>query len=521
MLLTPHSSSSSPHQVFGALAEYAFILRQIIYVSRAASVGEEDQVGADGRSTPRMFSQSLDGSGLASPQRAAVVALSDTGGNGNNGGGIAFKLNGGMEMREAAEAAEQGQPPTPQQVGASAAARARYAAAAASAAADPHPPSNSSRPRPPPPPRSLRPHPFVSDWTQAEPSISEACLGAPHGRHHRHQHLVHRRAIGQDGADDVYDDYDGDRCRMLSPVRVMSPVGQVVRETETSLVCRHQSSPHLARPFHFPFHLPRSLANVCETLKSAHDVFPLPSLFSPAGLISMVLSGYPHTRPPVIGSLSISPSSLSLSPFPSIAHPLIATRINGFRVIVMPFRDSLRRPQVGGNFTMTRLSYIYSLPPSKVMSKQQLWIFCHSLFLLSLRSVSVFSHFNYLAHNLSPFSRGEQRLIIAPRVQDTPEESHRLFRQQRPPSGGQPACIVQHRLVQHRSNQQRGQNEPLRSQSLLHMRPDGGSLSLSNLVCRKSPGGRGQAHSCGADVAVVTAGSVPGKRSRRLMWPIH
>ncbi len=113
-------------QVFGALAEYAFILRQIIHVSRSRKKSHDEAED-----------YSLSPGAVCSPTRAgvmtavanpgssgapAVVTVSYPNGDGGNvdfggaggdtlvnssgGGGIAFKLNGGMEMRAAAQRME-------------------------------------------------------------------------------------------------------------------------------------------------------------------------------------------------------------------------------------------------------------------------------------------------------------------------------------------------------------------------------------------------------------------------------
>ena len=138
--------------VFGALAEYAFILRQIIYLSRQNSKQEEDEI--------RQSQQEIE---LYSPHRHIEYTSQqqhrDKGGN----RGIAFKLNGGMDVVQQQEEEIENvcfidkQPAIAMQT---------YGGSCSG---------------------------VNSPVTTAGAPCSEACLGAPHGAQHRHQHLVHEQ----------------------------------------------------------------------------------------------------------------------------------------------------------------------------------------------------------------------------------------------------------------------------------------------------------------------------------------
>lgn len=130
--------------VFGALAEYAFILRQIIYLSRQSSKQDEDEI--------RQCQQEIE---LYSPNRHIEYTPQEQRDKFNRG--IAFKLNGGMDVVQQQQEEIENvcfidkQPAIAMQT---------YGTG------------------------------VTSPSTAAAP-CSEACLGAPHGVQHRHQHLVH------------------------------------------------------------------------------------------------------------------------------------------------------------------------------------------------------------------------------------------------------------------------------------------------------------------------------------------
>ncbi len=203
-------------QVFGALAEYAFILRQIIHVSRSKSKEEAADLSLSaGVGSPTLAVATGGGSGapavvaVSYPSAAAEeVGLVDEEGKVKGPGGIAFKLNGGMEMRAAAAAAAaaaarngggEGLPEEAEETSTFIRQISKVGGACDEEReeADPR--------RAPSPvvacvsgtsPRHR--NPLVAAALRAEYS-SEACLGAPHGAHHRHLHTVHDVAGGKHG----------------------------------------------------------------------------------------------------------------------------------------------------------------------------------------------------------------------------------------------------------------------------------------------------------------------------------
>jgi hypothetical protein len=221
------------------LAEYAFILRQIIHVSRVKPESARgtprpiSSVGAhsfDDGNTTALFG-GPGGSGATSPQRAAVVALGNNG-NGGGGAGIAFKLNGGMEMRAAAAAAAaasavddeatftNGQHES--KVGGLSPVHVRHKSGGHAGPLDE---SVVLTPR-------FRPHPFVSvsEWPAAASMATAACLGAPHGRHHRHQHLVHSPTTTEE------DQEEAETASSIFPSGLLQLVGGNFFDTNTNII---------------------------------------------------------------------------------------------------------------------------------------------------------------------------------------------------------------------------------------------------------------------------------------------